>query len=221
MLAIGAQGVLFNIGTLTFGRNLLGHFLGMSLLCLWSYIQPVLLYYFMYGHHLFDLGQFYLDKINISGDFFIWAISALILLKISIGLSLVIVAHRMSEEDFNAVFSKLFKMGQKNRVKSQAPTSAQVSAQKALRNAAKDVFKPLFILSILLNAFFLISLKLNSDEYIWLLLRPIAIGFFLFFSVHWIPLERMIMGHGRIARGLRAALQSLRGERISDLNELS
>src|SRR5690606_26328753 len=43
MLALSVQGQLFNLGPLLLGNNPVGRSLGMILLCIWGFIQPLAL----------------------------------------------------------------------------------------------------------------------------------------------------------------------------------
>lgn len=54
MIAIMAQGFLFNMGTLCFGNNIAGHLLGAVLLCLWGFIQPLLFATLIFGQNIVD-----------------------------------------------------------------------------------------------------------------------------------------------------------------------
>ena len=59
MLAPSMQGLLFNIGALIFGKNLLGRCIGSLLLSLWPMIQPALIYGIIYGSIFFNMRDFY------------------------------------------------------------------------------------------------------------------------------------------------------------------
>ena len=52
MVAIIAQGTLFNLGVLCLGNNIAGHILGAVLLSFWGFIQPTLFMYLIFGQDL-------------------------------------------------------------------------------------------------------------------------------------------------------------------------
>src|SRR5687768_9797676 len=54
MLALSAQGSLFTVGTMLFGITPLGFTVGMILLSVWAFLQPVLIYLLLYGKTLVD-----------------------------------------------------------------------------------------------------------------------------------------------------------------------
>src|SRR5688572_22233186 len=54
MLAISSQGLLFSLGCILLGPNFLGCLLGISLLSLWAFAQPILIAYVLFGSVLFQ-----------------------------------------------------------------------------------------------------------------------------------------------------------------------
>lgn len=199
MLAISVQGGLFNLGTLIFGVNPIGLGVGMTLLCAWSYLQPLLLYYFSYGSHLLPLGEFYLNKFtetfSIPPATVLGIILALVMLKFLIGWALVVFAYRMPLSKFETWL---------NPIRSQLPIAATESGPKSsILASLKDVVRPLFLFSLILNAVFVYSLSLPTNQMLIQTLRPLAIGlicFYLLRSGILLRFLRRIMMKSRFTR---------------------
>ena len=62
MLAISAQGFLFNLGTIFFGINPIGVWIGSVLLSLWGFIQPIGIYMLLFGENLVYMAKYFLKN---------------------------------------------------------------------------------------------------------------------------------------------------------------
>lgn len=90
MLGISVQGFLYALGTALGGRNLAGAVLGMALLSVWAFAQPVLLAWIIFGKELFysvfDLWQGLAEKIGLPVETGIWVLAAVVALKVLAGV---------------------------------------------------------------------------------------------------------------------------------------
>ena len=213
MLAIAAQGFLFSLGTSLFGCTFFGIAVGVQLLCLWSFIQPLLIYYFIFGQTLLSAALYYLEKLqdvfHFEPSLLLWVFVAVLIFKAVLGLGVVVLARRLSEPNYETYEQKLLRRS-RGRIARNA-----VDGENPVRAALRDLCNPLFVASFFLTAGFFIFVEADSATLIWGLLRPLAVGFLLFLSVRLFPIERLVerlensvfKGFGR---SLRIAVQAIR-----------
>ncbi len=209
MLAIAVQGQLFNLGTLIFGRNLIGHSFGMLLLCLWGFLQPLMLYYLLYGKALIGVAGFYLNHLSsyipLSMPQIGWTLLGGVTAKLITGIICVLLAHFLTERRLtNYTVWALEKK----------PLASRRQTQNFYLAALRDLFSPLFILSWTLTLVFFYYADHTKAPSIWLWLRPLALGYLLFLSLRIFPVERITPWLSRhspqLASTLTAALKYLR-----------
>lgn len=111
MLAITMQGILYNLGILLFGNTLLGRIVGGSLLVLWGFIQPILIYYLIFGNVLyqsiFQIFEQLNNHLNISNKIFLALAVFLILFKIFLSVLIVITTPLIPLSKFEKYIGKL------------------------------------------------------------------------------------------------------------------
>ncbi len=189
MLAITAQGYLFSLGVLLFGPTFLGFTIGMTLLSLWAFAQPVLIYYLIFGNALFESYLFLLEGLNkhlhLQPHYLLYLLLTVILLKLFFAWSLVIALYFVSEKKQDGWFKKL------ERLAHLAPARRGENVSK-LRHAFKGLMHPLFLISLFVSIFFFIFAENKNSQLIWLLARPVAIGFLLHFLFQFLPTEKWV-----------------------------
>jgi hypothetical protein len=219
MLAISAQGLLFNLGTLALGRNALGAMLGALLSSAWAFVQPVLLYWLLFGDVLLRGAEvlyrrtqeaFHFDR----GDLIV-VVSALAAIKAVAALGVSWTAWRMGEQGFERYQAKLKGAGAAGRARMLAATSGAFSSREAALAAARDLVRPGFVLSLVAVSVFFVWSEASVSEWIWGLLRPVALGFVLYFAVRVIPWDHALIrleraGWTGMSRSFRAAIRALR-----------
>lgn len=192
MMSLSMQGFLFNLGSFLFGKNLLGMIIGMTLLSLWTFIQPVITYYLFFGEKLFGALEFLYEKSlpyhQIKPSSLIWFFIFLVVVKIISSWGLAIFAwknqnKKLYPENYE---EKFLKWGREKLSKK------KIGESKAFFLACKDLLNPLFIFSIILTAFFLYFGNYGKSEISWYLLRPIAIGFIFFYISRTLTLDRLL-----------------------------
>lgn len=202
MLAIVSQGFLFSVGTVCFGTNLFGVLVGMFLLCLWPFVQPLLIYYFLFGRTLYDAALFALRAVQkyvpISDESLVRGFLGIVTVKLLVGLLLVWMSRRRSD-NLTSAFSKMGETALQRSLK-----WSQTSLRLAARGAARELFRPFFIVNITLVWLFFRFSETPHARVIWLSLRPIAIGFVLYFAIRILP-DRFL------PRLARETLSQLRG----------
>lgn len=186
MLAIAAQGQLFTSGQFILGQNILGHFLGVLLLSLWSFVQPFLLYLLIFGKDLIFMSEYFVRKLSkvlyIDPDFIWGALVGFILLKLLLGLIVVILAHKLPQESVMRYFEWI------SRYKGKSVKKGSIGP---LKGTIKDLCSPLFIVSLVFSGVYLYFAKSSNSQLIWALLRPLAVAFIIFYVIRVFPVEKL------------------------------
>ncbi|MFN7684213.1 MAG: hypothetical protein ACK5QT_02245, partial [Oligoflexia bacterium] len=135
MLAISAQGAFFCGGVLLLGPGAAGITLGLLLLSLWAFLQPVLIYWLFYGEALAKMADFYLGKINdhlnISPQEILGFAAMLVALKLMLALGVAWLSLRASDGWLARHESTLLRLGLS--IERPTPTRPTHAAKLALR----------------------------------------------------------------------------------------
>ena len=186
MVSLSMQGLLFSLGLGIVGVNAIGLALGMILLALWSFIQPLITYYLFFGKELFEgLNSLYQKTLPFHGiqpKFLGLIFLSVILAKFVMALFVVFLAMKRRHAWENWVI-QLSEQHQRP-----LPTKNQGLALSLLR----DITRPLFLLSLAITAFFLYFSEHSLAAKMWLLLRPVAIGLVFFYLSRTLTLERWL-----------------------------
>lgn len=217
MLSLSMQGLLFSLGLWIFGARLVGLVLGMLLLSLWAFVQPVLTYYLFFGERLFSAFAYVLEKtlpyLGLSLESLAWVFFGLVLLKLAAATALALFAWRtqgrLNYED------RLVRIAHERGLKTQL-TEPKASLRPPLVLALRDLLRPIFLLSLAATAAFLYFAEHEGAGIGWLLLRPVAVAFLFFYFSRTLTLDRWLARleggrfHGFFA-ATRIALSRLRG----------
>ncbi len=209
MVAIAMQGQLFGLGCLIMGNNMLGYSLGMGLLSVWGFLQPLFFYALVFGETLWGMGDFYLQQLQ-----YIWPnlklqdltriVMGVVMLKIGMGFFLVVIANRMSAAKLHAYET----WAQKN-VRDRTP-----STLPPWQAALKDLWNVPFILTMGLTILYWFYATSAQAPTVWVMLRPIAIAYLIFLLLRLLPLgkltTRIEKRHPLLARSLASALGYLK-----------
>jgi len=214
MLAISMQGFLFNLGILFFGNTTPGRLFGAGLSSLWGFMQPLLIYYCIFGQMLIQLLQG-LDEYQRSWLPFelpsVWYfVVALISLKVLLAVTVALFAPKVSNNLMARYTSRLNKASIKRKPNKAVP-QGNGRIKKIAFLAAKDMCVWPFIACVVLGgiSFWYVEGGL-STLMVMNTLRPIAIGFLLFFAMRLLPLEKIAnwleQKHLGIGQAFRIAL---------------
>lgn len=219
MLAISAQGGLFSLGTLLFGINPVGVCVGMGLLSFWAFAQPMLIYYLLYGKTLITVADYFFEKLSrtvpMEWDDLFWVLSAFIAVKFVLAIGIGLAAYYLPTEAIHSYQTKLILAGSQRRRKLQIGTPTRSTVRENIRLAFGDLMNPLFIVSLLLTAVFFFFVDAPFTQTFWALLRPLAVGFLLFFAIRATPFERLYrgletLGFQGFGRSLQSAIKTLK-----------
>lgn len=210
MLAIGMQGQLYNVGLLLLGNNGFGRILGMSLLCLWGFIQPLALYFILYGKSLVEMAEYYANELSkvftVTPDGFVSILISLVVFKLICGAVVVILAQILKKKKVEQYESWLI-----SKHKPQGPKKEGSPWVLAFR----DLLSPGFLITwFLMILFYFYSDHLWSAD-IWMVLRPVAVGYLIFLALRIFPVEKIIpwvsSRYPFLGKALESALNHIRG----------
>ncbi len=204
MLALSMQGLLFTIGTLLAGPNWVGVAIGSALASVWAFVQPVLIYYVLYGQVLEVVVRGIYEKLReviaFESQHLLWVLSAVLIVKALVSVVLAGVAAWLPDKQWARYQERLIQGGP--------------SIRKRTSSILHDVFNPLFVFSLVLTGLFFFFSDAKTSTLIWALLRPVAVGFVIFYLIRVISFESLIArvercGFTGFARSFRVAIQAL------------
>lgn len=181
MLSIGMQGVLYALGILTLGRNLMGQMLAMALLALWAFIQPLITLLIIHGSNFEKVFRFYWQRISedlpqISNSL-IFILVFFVCFKIFFALLIPIIMKRVGSKNISAFENRILMEKQFLKIKK---IDHELSP---LKGTVKDLTQPLFVLSMVLVILFFVLTESSSVKIFWYSLRPLAVAFVLFYLI--------------------------------------
>ncbi len=199
MLGISTQGLLFSIGVLLFGNNLWGSLMGSVLAGTWSFLQPLCLYFLIYGGTLITMIEFYIAAATkwfpVSPENLMWAVTFLVIIKLFLHAFLAIFAWKITTDKIEYFIFRLSKL----------PPIKPLPTKSLTRGLVADLTQPFFVFSLLLTLIFLFFSESSHTQIIWGILRPIAAAFLCFLIIRLLPLEKIK------SESLQKALKHLKG----------
>lgn len=173
MLAICIQGMLYNLGILCFGNTLLGRLTGGVLSSTWGFLQPLLLYWLLFGPSFFQA----IEKLAwVEGLFY-----GLVVGKAITAFLIVLFTPFLPTSKFEQYLHKLSSITQSKHL---SPV-----LKHPVKQAFNDLFKPLFLVSLVITVMFLYFSQGMSKILIWGIIRPLGAGFLCFFLMRMLPFE--------------------------------
>jgi hypothetical protein len=217
MLSLSMQGLLFNMGILIFGTNLVGLCVGMALLSIWTFLQPLVTYYLFFGKELINAVEYLYEKTlpyhGLKTESLLWIFLGFVLVKMLAAIFLAIVAWRTQGE---AIYGK---KNDERLINLASKKSSTIFDERKSENAiwmsVKDLFRPLFLISLATTGLFLYFSQNNYSKIAWYLLRPLAVGFIFFYISRTLTLDRWLLKieNGKLhsfSLGCQAALAKMR-----------
>lgn len=187
MLAISMQGFLFSMGVFLLGNNILGMILGISLLSIWSFAQPLLFAYLFFGEKIFlAVEKLWLDlaeKLTLSPEYGINLLIAFVAFKIILAWLVAIIGWNYPTWITEKYFTKIMKY--------KDFTARKIKNRKSLSattGALKDLFNPWMIFSLGLTVGFMILTEKSDYFQIFIYaMRVIAVAYIVFFILRAFP----------------------------------
>lgn len=188
MLAISMQGFLFHL-PLYFGINTFTLITAGFLLSLWAFLQPLLIYLIIFGKSLFDVANYFLEKLNEVISFVPNDLSKIllfiILLKICLSLFVSIIALKIDDQKE----ANLAKTIEDKFVKN---SQNQKKSKPFLVGLIYDLTRPLFLITFCLTVLFFIFSESSYSKAIWSSLRPLASAIIIFSFLRLYPTEKIL-----------------------------
>ena len=219
MLAISMQGALFSLGTLVLGPSWAGCLLGAALSSFWAFVQPLIIFWIFFGPTFLEMIRFFWERIQeqipVTPESLRIALFVILGAKVLLSQLAVVLAYRLSESQVSKYESRLLRWaGRRTSIHERLRLERRGTGQN-LRAAALDLFHPLFLLSLILTGVFLWYTHVESSRVVWLLLRPLALGFVSFWAVRslnweWLFLKVEMSPFPIFGRTLRRAIEFLR-----------
>ena len=218
MLAISAQGFLFNLGTLIFGINPVGIWAGSILLSLWGFIQPVGIYMFLFGENLIYMGKYFIKKMSVFSSITVDQIWTVVLIIVAIKLTLAtfvtVLIFTLQKDQYIQWQKKLVKKSNKKR-QNLSSQFRSTTIKQSVKSAIKDLLNPLFIFTWIFTGIFFFFAKSEFSSLVWTLCRPIVIGFILFLSIRLLPFSRLFnllnkWGFNNFSKILQSSIEKLK-----------
>jgi hypothetical protein len=196
MLAISTQGFLFSLG------SFVSVYLGMFLLCLWPFLQPILMYYFLFGQTLIKAVMSSYQKLNdfssILANSLLGTYLLVVGLKILLGLGLVWATRRSLKLPFFDFYLE--------KALAHKPVGRNFKSTNPFVIYFKTLFSIPFLISLGLVFLFFIYSGVGAETqgshatqteiqnqvaWIWIALRPFAVLFLLVFVLPYLPILRL------------------------------
>lgn len=189
MIAIGMQGFLYSICILIMGPSRPAQSVGMMLLSFWSFVQPILTLWLFYGESLSKAAFFFFEKLRGSvpafADTIVYVLIALVVLKALVAASLPWLLSVFGGERFDLVTDRASEKAVKYMP---AGERSQATSQwQAVKRTFRDLTRPAFLIPCLLVTAFLVFSETKNAQWIWKMLRPLAVAtvFFYLTNTPW------------------------------------
>lgn len=187
MLAISMQGLLYSLGVFLFGANLFGVCLGMLLLSLWGFLQPLILAELIFGQTLWlaieETWKKIAEGFSIPVEYGLWILLAGVAIKLVLAIVIGATAWLFRDHVTEKYLSRLAKLGES------MPKPIKKS-RSALRGSIKDLFQPWFIVSLVLSVGFLyLNNSMSQFALVIYALRTLAIAWILFWLIRAFPVS--------------------------------
>ncbi len=199
MLAISAQGLCLTFGLTLFGLNPVGLSVGMLLLGLWPFFQPLAIAYLLFGETLVQAVTLVFRGIDkaFGTPVSLTLVFILVGVKCLLSLGVVVAAYRTPQTSFERYLGTIMRFRKKP-----GAISENARPRHPIWLALRDLCNPLFLGSLLLTLAFFLWAESPRATVVWGLIRPIAGGFLLFLLFRLLPLERIFGQDTTVRRAL-------------------
>lgn len=198
MLAIAMQGLLFQAGMVLGGKTILGRCLGACLSVSWGFIQPIALYYLIFGSVLFEAVFVYIPQ-----NHFFALLGLCAAFKCLLGIGAVMAAPYISPTWWERWI----------KAKKVEVAQTRPSLFSAALKSFKDLLMFPFLLSLLLTGAYWYALEGPNAQFALYILRSLALGYVVFFALRALPIYRLANWlenkPWKFTRALHEALKSI------------
>lgn len=199
MIAIAMQGILFQLGFLIGGANIIGRCLGAALSVTWGFAQPIILYYLIFGSVLFQSIFVYIPQ-----EYFFLILFLCVSFKCLLGIGAVFAAPYISPTWWDRWITAK---------KVDLSGTPKPSLETLLWKSFKDLLMFPFVLSLCLTGAYWYALEGPSAQFALNILRSIATGYVVFFLLRALPVQRLstylLRQPSKFAHSLQEALKAI------------
>ncbi|MBL7543019.1 MAG: hypothetical protein JNL11_04345 [Bdellovibrionaceae bacterium] len=183
MIAIGMQGVLYSTCVLILGTSRVSQSVGMMFLSLWSFVQPIFMLWLFYGESLSEAAVFFYEKLRQTipslANIFVLIFIILIGIKVIVAVAIPWVLSYFGEQRFDSITDLA-----SDKAAAYMNTQLRGPARNhwdAIRYTFRDLTRPAFLIPCLLVTFFLVFSETKNAQWIWKMLRPLAVATIFFY----------------------------------------
>lgn len=214
MLAITVQGFLFAFGYRLFAGRQLGTLVGILLVTFWTLIQPLLIYWLIFGNGLIRTIEYYYKRLQrvvpIEEHHLGIAFVTLIALHILAAVAVTWLSYSKKSDELEERLTNLSK-----KTKLVFPENKEsLTLFQRLKMVGKDMIQPWILGSFLLIGVFYFVTEPDKVKFVWFMLRPIAGSFIVFYALRFLPLDqwflRLVSNKGRLNFALAKVLASFK-----------
>jgi hypothetical protein len=127
---------------------------GALLSGIWAFVQPVLIYYLLFGKTIIEVGEYFYEKTSEAFAFaasdLLVVLAALVVLKLSLSVLVAFAAVWLPESTAARYREALLRAGREKRVALPLEGGEARPAAASARLALGDLFNPLFLVSLAL-----------------------------------------------------------------------
>lgn len=187
MLAICVQGLGMASGLALLGRNLAGVALGLVLLSLWGFAQPLLIAYLLFGKSWFQgLQKIWLDVaawLHLNPEIEWWILGAVILAKVVLALVIAVAAWR--GKHFETRYEAQIARWRENLP---LPLTRVTGPVSKWRLVLRDLTSLPYLLAVAFGFFFFFYSGERNAQGVWQwILRPLLAGAVFFWMLRSVP----------------------------------
>lgn len=192
MLSISMQGFLFTIGIAIAGLNVVGLILGSVLSSIWAFAHPVLTYLILYGQTILDVAEYYYNRLNsifhFQNDELLLILGAVIGIKAVFAIGVGYLAYSLSDDRVERYQERMIHIARRSN-RSIGYSNKTETLSPAV-GAIRDLTRPIFLASLVLTGLFFYFSEAPFSTTLGALMRPVAIGFILFYFIRLAPWTR-------------------------------
>lgn len=195
MLSISMQGILYSLGLILFGANIVGAIFGSVFLSIWAFIQPFITLFISFGpNEIHKILSFYTQRLqadfNVQPEQLKTVVLVAVLFKALLAVFVSLAAYFLKSQKVKKLQEKLISHHK------QSPRKTNETASTIHKKVFRDLTRPLFLFSFALVAVFLFATETEFVPVFWKILRPLGIAVLAFYfmrsSISRKLIEKMI-----------------------------
>ena len=146
----------------------------------------------LFGENLIFMASYFLKKLTVFSGITlddVWVFLIIVVsVKVTLATLVTVLIFILEKEDYHKWQKKLIQRSsnKKKNIESQFKT---LTFNENIKKALSDLFNPLFIFTWLFTGVFFYYAKSPHASLVWILCRPLIIGFLLFLGIRLLPFD--------------------------------